>query len=88
MSIRRSARDWDKLTGIRDEMGVEAGVLEERREGIDVPLLVAAGVSLGVGGAGAERPAVVVGYVCGQATNGSRGTGVGVDLGEKGCGGA
>lgn len=69
-------------------MGIEAGFLEKRRHGVDVLLLVAVGVSLGVGGAGTERPGVVVGDVGGQATNSRGGTRVGVDFGEECCGGA
>jgi hypothetical protein len=69
-------------------MGIEAGILEERRHGVDVLLLVTVGVSLRVGRAGTERPSVVVGDVGGQTTNGRGGTGVGVDFGEECCGGA
>lgn len=75
------------LTSVGDEVGVEAGGLEERSNCIDVTFLVAVGVTLGVRGAGGDAPRVVVGNVSGQTTHSGGRRGVLVDVGEESSGG-
>ena len=61
-------RSWN-LTSIHDEVSREASGCEERSQGVDVPLLVAVGVTRGVGGAGGDGEGVVVGDVGGETAD-------------------
>lgn len=72
---------------IGDEMRREARGCQERREGVDVLLLVAVGVSRGVGGAGGGAPGIVVRDVGREAADGGGRAGCLVDLGEERGGG-
>lgn len=74
------------LTSIGDEVGVEAGGLEERSNSIDVTFLVAVGVTLSVRGAGRDAPGVVVGNVSGQTAHSGGRRCVLVDVGEESSG--
>lgn len=83
----REQRCWspygDLLTGVHDEVGVEAVRAEERSEGVDVALLVTVLVTLSVRWAGGDGPGVVVGNVGGQSTDGGGRAGILVHTGEE-----
>lgn len=68
------------LTGICDEMGIPSCALQKRRHGVDIFLLITVAVTRGVRGAAGQRPAVVVGNVCCQATQRSGLGGIVVNL--------
>ncbi len=68
---------------VGDEVSREAGVGEERAEGLDVVLLVVVGVALGVRRGGGDAPGVVVGNVGGQAADRSGLAGARVDAGKQ-----
>lgn len=72
---------------VDDELGGEAGGVEQRGEGLDEALLIVVGVGGGVRGSRGERPAVVVGHVGDETTDRLGLTGVLVDVGEEGGGG-
>jgi len=74
--------------GVGDEVGWEAGSGQERRDGVDVALLVAGGVGRRIGGAGGDAPGVVVGDVGGEAADGGGRAGGFVEVAEHGRGGA
>lgn len=71
---------------VDDEVRVPAVALEQRRDGVDVQLLVVVLVALGVGRSGGGVVAVVVGDVGDQAAEGLGLAGVAPDLREQlGC---
>ncbi|KAI6749548.1 hypothetical protein HG530_014962 [Fusarium avenaceum] len=69
---------------VDEELGAgPALLLEERRQGVDVLLLVVVGVALGVVGLGGELPGVVVGNVGDETSESGRLAGVLVDVGVQ-----
>ena len=72
---------------IRDELSREARTVEERRDGLNVVLLVVVGVTLGVRWGCSDAPGVVVGNVGGQTADGGGLAGSRVDAGKQSCGG-
>lgn len=73
--------------GVDDELGGEAGGVEQGGEGLDVALLIVVGVGGGVRGSGGEGPAVVVGHVGDETADGLGLAGGLVDVSEQSGGG-